>query len=1424
MNRTTMSTLKRSSLATSIACAYMSLALAPAYASDTEIYARAATSTVQSPSLMMMFDTSGSMGECVAQANVRPNDCTVGDNITRMTALKSAMTKILRGDAAATPQVKAAPGFVKMGFSRYRTDGGGGWVTYPARPLDAFVDINPNGNVSSDAASGASDAEQGLTPVNNSTQLVIGLNGLTNQNVGLQFTKVRVPKGAEISNAYIELTAKEAGAGVTTWKIDAQAIGDAPDFSVSPINSRSYASDESVHLPEAWVAGTRYQIPVTDALKNIVKRSDWCGDNAVALRIRDVGANTSTRKAYSFEGAAAASNPALQPKLVIEYLIDPESTNSCIKNVPRTTIIPMGNKLDDLEWTTDLTVVRDMDNNNDSLPYNNVVTTSPLKKSVVGLRFTNVAIPQGVTITNASLQMTAYPNSARTDKVYPNVETTLVSAFKQNNLPLFCTSTTQSTCITNAVVNGYALTTANTLWAPPGNQTTKDTAYVIDVTSATQEVVNLSGATPWASGNALGFRLINNGTVTNPASFYTMDKGGVAKAASLKVNWIEPVVTNLSTITTVRDDLEVALNALNTTGGTPLAAAYAEASRYMYGIAPSAQGQYVANVVSGSPTKYVSPIDDECSGNYIFLLTDGDPNGLAGADSNTQGMTGRACNTDTSLKLNSYISGTADQTDWRCMLDLARYNATTTATKRRVNTNTVIFGPLAGDSEKNMQQVANFGQGKYYKAGDEAALVNAVTETINDLLEISGTISAPGVSVNQLSRLTHLSELFYAVFEPQAKSYRWDGNLKRYKLNGTGSAIIDANGNEAVDSSTGFFKETSKSFWSASVDGAKAVEGGAASVLPAPTARKMYTYLGAMTAKNQPLIEIDTTSASFNASAKTAMGVSDDNKYKNIMNWYKGYVIPDIDNGLVTINASTGLRNRLGGILHSQPLLVSYGFATGAGVNANLPENQYNYVFVTTMEGTLHVIDARTGIEKFSFIPGKLLGTLENQINDVATDVPNFGLDLTLTYARIDGDKDGQITSADDKLYLYAGMRMGGSDYYAFNMSNLDSPKLMFTIVGGSTGFANMGQTWSQPVYTKVSLGGAEKRVLIFGGGYDPRHENANLIFTGNDKGNQLYIVDAETGSLIWSASGNSGDSPTKYVADMKYSVPTSPKVLDVDGDSLADTVYFGDLGGQVFRVDLNKSQTNAGLVKRVKLIASLGQTDNPQIADQRRFYEPPEVALYKDAAGNLFAGIATGTGYRSHPLDTFTQDRFYTLFDYDVLRKDLRTIPENDASLAAVIRNSDLGVLNLASSAGASVVGKRGWYVNLPEAGEKNLSSAVLNSSRLIFSTYVPDLSSSTTCVPVVGRTKLYSMCMPYGDICDSGVTSRVTNNVMVGLGGEPQVLYLEQSDGSVQKNVITGTNNDGGSLLSGTPNPVPSIIPSNKHNWREKTRNPAQ
>lgn len=1314
---------------------YLGTALVPvAQASDTEVYTKKLESPDDlAPTLMMLLDTSGSMDFCMDGTST----CSAED--VRLETMRSAMKKILFGSAA--DSVVAIPGNVRLGFARYNTDANkGGWVRYPARPLDAFVDINPDGTVGSSVTVSAGDAEQVSGTLNlTSPELDLGLG-----SVGLNFSRVNVPLGASISEAYIEFTAnRDSSADPAVWEIQAHDSGNAPVFSAgaNDIDSRTYMAAVASHAVSGqWTRDSVYKVNVAEALAAVVTRSGWCGGNDVALRLSRLTGSKEDRYAYSFD-----ADPAKAPRLVVNYTIDPKKTDSCIFAPFRSEAIVVNSAAqgeNDIEWlegNSGNNAVRD----SGALNFAEVATG---KRNHVGVRFsafTGNEITRNAAIDSAVITGYAPANAT-------NVPQLQVAVFDNSNPAAFsCISATRCAVPTTGFAVGQ-------VWSLPSNRTVRDQPHYVTVTSQVQYLVNLAG---WAPGNAMAFLLRSNVNNTSSSAAFRSYEGATAGQRMKLVVTGRQRFTDLSKLKTVRDDIWQELASLDVTGGTPLGAAYVETMRYMLGMpvfAPLADPRVTTDATM---TQYRSPVkaSSSCSGNYIFAMTDGEPNNLAQVGTNTKEITGETCPSEYA----SEVEGNAMVENWRCMLAAAEWGMNeSNQVNALIHTSTVLFGRDDGVTSKNLAKVAEYGKGQYFQAGDEASLLEALKKTVENVLEKGATVTAPGVAVNQLNRLNNIDQLFYAVFDPES-SAAWKGNLKRYRLDIGNENIYDVNNTPAVDPDTSFFDKGAQSWWSPSVDGNKAAEGGFASVLPHPSERKMYTYTGSLPSDGASLTKIDLDDDSFVSYAKSQTGLTGDTPINNLINWYKGYLITSLTLAQ-PVDATTQLRERVGGALHSRPVLVNYGFSGSPEAAATNPDLQDNILFFSTLEGSLHAVEAKTGAEKFTFIPGEKLSVLPVLFRNPTQEEPEYGMDLTWSVYRKDADSDGKP----EKVYIYGGMRMGGSNYYALDVSNIDSPKLLFAIKGGEGGFDKMGQTWSQPTIASIRFKDEVKTVLIFGAGYDAQHEKANIVFGGDGVGNAIYMVDAETGDLIWSA--DSSDN-----GDMNFSIVAQPKTLDVTGDGLVDHIYFGDLGGQVFRVDLDNRVGAPDLAVRVKTLAKVGQTDAGAggVDSQRRFYEPPTVALFMDASNRVFAAVAMGSGYRSHPLNEATTDHFYTFFDYDVPRADILT----SNSLQPLIGMDDLAQVSPDATVTVDIAGKKGWYVEFPDSGEKVINTGLIFRNTLVFTSYVPTVVDGNVCTPVIGRTKLYRVSLGQGGL-PSGFL--VKDNSVQGLGGDPQLVILESTN----------------------------------------------
>ena len=141
------------------------------------------------------------------------------------------------------------------------------------------------------------------------------------------------------------------------------------------------------------------------------------------------------------------------------------------------------------------------------------------------------------------------------------------------------------------------------------------------------------------------------------------------------------------------------------------------------------------------------------------------------------------------------------------------------------------------------------------------------------------------------------------------------------------------------------------------------------------------------------------------------------------------------------------------------------------------------------------------------------------------------------------------------------------------NLDKLCEPSVTWTIHGGEGVFKKLGQTWAKPIKAKIKVEGTIQDVLIFSGGYNPEEDNraeyldVNQV-SGDLIGNGVYIVNARTGEFIWSASND--DSASLTLTQMQYSIPGGVRVIDMEGDGLADQLFFADTGGQVWRLYIN--------------------------------------------------------------------------------------------------------------------------------------------------------------------------------------------------------------------------------------------------------------
>jgi len=725
---------------------------------------------------------------------------------------------------------------------------------------------------------------------------------------------------------------------------------------------------------------------------------------------------------------------------------------------------------------------------------------------------------------------------------------------------------------------------------------------------------------------------------------------------------------------------------------------------------------------------YQSPLTISCQRNFIVLLTDGIPTADNSANPEIEALIGGTC------------AGTGDG---RCLEEIAAYMYNndvrpTLINNQNVTTYTIGFGPEVSGSAA-LQNTASGAGGVFYEARDTATLTTVLTSITRDILAFNTSFTAPAVSVNAFNRTQNLNDLYVTVFRP-SETYAWDGNIKKYKLDPTG-IIVDVNDNPAVEITTGFFRPTAQSYWSAGVDGETVTTGGAANELPAPASRMVYSDINTTLALTAAGNRVETANTAV-TTAMLGLGATELPGRNSLINWVRGQDTLDADGDGVTTDA----RLAMGDPMNGRPATVIYG-----GTLAD-PDPNDGVVYAVTNEGYLHAIDAVDGSELWAFMPQQLLARARDlYVNDAVTD-REYGLDGNIRIVRNEVNDNGVLESTlGETVRIYFGMRRGGSDYFGLDVTDRNAPSLLFRIGPNETGarlLKGAGQSWSTPSLAKVNINGASQntlqQVLVFGGGYDTVQDNG--AYTTDTAGNQIFMVDAVSGSVLWYAGPAGDGAADRRLASMTHGIPGDIRVFDISGDGFADRMYAADMGGRVWRFDIHNGQTRADLVTG-GVFASLGNAHlgTHPVETTRRFYSAPDAA-FLTYGGKTWLNVSLGSGYRGHPLNIETQDRFYSLRDHQPFAR----LSQTQYDSATVITEADANLIDVSIDITPTIpAGASGWRLDLQRPatgwlGEKSLSEARTIESMIQFTTYEPDSDSTgvtASCAPAVGTNRLYTV-----------------------------------------------------------------------------------
>lgn len=693
------------------------------------------------------------------------------------------------------------------------------------------------------------------------------------------------------------------------------------------------------------------------------------------------------------------------------------------------------------------------------------------------------------------------------------------------------------------------------------------------------------------------------------------------------------------------------------------------------------------------------------------------------------------------------------------------------------------------------------------------------------------TTGTPTIPQDPLNPVLVQDDAYYSQFKPTPKvvaetgSRLWVGNMKKYRVNSSGR--LRGKSNSEVIDSLGRLITGTHDYWAPDVTTTATDEspgselyarmGGAWSQLPLGT-----SVLAGATVDNRKLWtnRVITSGVPSTGSSLTRI----ERKNYDVDGSAEG------DPKAADIKKLLDLR-QIGAVMHSSPLLLSnegkmtYDEDAGEFVTSG----REDYVLFGSTQGLLHVVKADDytstnggGKEIFAFVPNEMI---ERQSKAFLTPDQStggtadlyYGIDAPwVAYTEYVPKADGTLTVGTGKVttgtatlqgkqMVYGGLRMGGRSYYALDLKDMNDPKLKFHInpdAATSGPLSYMGESWSKPRIAWVNWQGKRTLVMFVGGGYDAggvTGSTAGISSKANNGGYEsdtydqtngigagvyMFRAEDETGSgtgragdLLWWASNNASatTSPTTNSgiialkdSNMKYSVVSEIKTADRNNDGLVDHLYFGDLGGQVFRIDLNNAATTSGeFAKRSTRIMNM----HAAAGASPRFYSAPSFAIFEDSAsGNLFAAISIGSGNLSHPLAQYSSgrdyDALYTIYDKDVTRSDLYADVTMNTQDTAVGNSTSTLALNEITTSNrfqqsaealsapvASYGSSAGWYFKFKGDNDIPQQEKVFYSPTVIdYDLYISSYDSSRLGLTgdcgggVQGESRVRIFCMPFG------------------------------------------------------------------------------
>lgn len=413
------------------------------------------------------------------------------------------------------------------------------------------------------------------------------------------------------------------------------------------------------------------------------------------------------------------------------------------------------------------------------------------------------------------------------------------------------------------------------------------------------------------------------------------------------------------------------------------------------------------------------------------------------------------------------------------------------------------------------------------------------------------------------------------------------------------------------------------------------------------------------------------------------------------------------------------------------------------GTFKNEQVNRTHSVYVGANDGMLHAFDASNGNERWAYIPSMVLPNLWKLADTQYADKHQNFVNGSITVSDICSSPCS--TASGWKTILVGGLNQGGRGFYALNVTDAATPEWLWEF-----NETDMGYSFGNPVITKQKSDG--KWVVLLTSGYN----NTGVGY--------LYVLDANSGAVLQKISTKVG------TADKQSGLAKiSAFVARPSENNQAEFAYGGDLLGNVWRFKIDGAGSASNPLKLASLTSSK--------AEVQAITARPELGKI---SGKTVVFIGTGKFLEATDLKTNAQQTLYAIKDDNV-----GNFSRADLLSRSMISSEDTRTATKSDSA-FEKEDQKGWYIDLPDSGERQIVAAKLATGTLIVPTMVP---STEACGSNAYGWLNYIMAST-GGIVSTTVANRIgtkTNAAPVGINllyinGKPTLSFTGDNDPTPQ------------------------------------------